>query len=101
MLRGVAAAFMDLSYAGDYPDGYSTFAAEEPMCGPRETFIVSSLLQNHIIPAKTIDPCFAPSTPVGSAVLPQGALPGLRQASRRMLAYARTHCTNFLQEDFF
>jgi len=22
----------DLSYAGDYPDGYSTFAAEEPMC---------------------------------------------------------------------
>ena len=32
MLRGVAAAFMDLSYAGDYPDGYSTFVAEEPMC---------------------------------------------------------------------
>lgn len=32
MLRGVAAAFMDLSYAGDYPDGYSTFAAKEPMC---------------------------------------------------------------------
>jgi hypothetical protein len=32
MLRGVAAAFMDLSYGGDYPDGYSTFAAEEPMC---------------------------------------------------------------------
>jgi predicted hydrocarbon binding protein len=32
MLRGVAAAFMDLSYGGDYPDSYSTFAAEEPMC---------------------------------------------------------------------
>jgi len=32
MLRGVAAAFMDLSYGGDYPDGYSAFAAEEPMC---------------------------------------------------------------------
>jgi len=32
MLRGVAASFMDLSYAGDYPEGYSTFAAEEPMC---------------------------------------------------------------------
>jgi predicted hydrocarbon binding protein len=32
MLRGVAAAFMDLSYGGDYPDGYSVFAAEEPIC---------------------------------------------------------------------
>jgi predicted hydrocarbon binding protein len=32
MLRGVAAAFMDLSYGGDYPEGYSTFSAEEPLC---------------------------------------------------------------------
>jgi hypothetical protein len=32
MLRGVTAAFMDLSYGGVYPEGYSTFAADEPMC---------------------------------------------------------------------
>ena len=32
MLRGVSAAFMDLVYGGDYPDGYSTFLAEETHC---------------------------------------------------------------------
>jgi predicted hydrocarbon binding protein len=32
MLRGVAAAFMDLSYGGDYPDSYSTFASDEILC---------------------------------------------------------------------
>jgi predicted hydrocarbon binding protein len=32
MLRGVAAAFMDLVYGGDYPDGYATFFAQEPSC---------------------------------------------------------------------
>jgi predicted hydrocarbon binding protein len=32
MLRGVAAAFMDLVYGGDYPEGYATFFAEEPLC---------------------------------------------------------------------
>jgi len=32
MLRGVTAAFMDLVYGGDYPDGCFTFAAQEPRC---------------------------------------------------------------------
>lgn len=32
MLRGVAAAFMDLSYGGDYPDSYLTFESDETMC---------------------------------------------------------------------
>jgi hypothetical protein len=32
MLRGVTAAFMDLIYGADYPDGCFTFAAEEPFC---------------------------------------------------------------------
>jgi len=32
MLRGVAAAFMDLVYGGGYPDGYGSFWAEETHC---------------------------------------------------------------------
>jgi predicted hydrocarbon binding protein len=32
MLRGVTAAFMDLVYGGDYPDGCFTFSAQEPRC---------------------------------------------------------------------
>ncbi|CAB1085245.1 hypothetical protein JY97_13710 [Alkalispirochaeta odontotermitis] len=32
MLRGVAAAFMDLIYGAAYPDGCYDFAAEEPLC---------------------------------------------------------------------
>jgi predicted hydrocarbon binding protein len=32
MLRGVAAAFMDLIYGSDYPDGCFDFTAEEPRC---------------------------------------------------------------------
>ena len=32
MLRGVTAAFMDLVYGGDYPDGCFAFAAQEPSC---------------------------------------------------------------------
>ncbi len=32
MLRGVAAAFMDLIYGADYPDGCFDFTAEEPLC---------------------------------------------------------------------
>lgn len=32
MLRGVTAAFMDLLYGQDYPDGCFTFSAEEPLC---------------------------------------------------------------------
>lgn len=32
MLRGVAAAFMDLLYGEDYPDGCYNFSAEEPLC---------------------------------------------------------------------
>ena len=32
MLRGVAAAFMDLLYGDDYPDGCFTFSAAEPFC---------------------------------------------------------------------
>ena len=32
MLRGVTAAFMDLIYGPDYPDGCFAFAAEEPYC---------------------------------------------------------------------
>ena len=32
MLRGVSAAFMDLVYGGDYPDGCSCFLAEETLC---------------------------------------------------------------------
>jgi predicted hydrocarbon binding protein len=32
MLRGVTAAFMDLIYGRDYPEGCFSFAAEEPYC---------------------------------------------------------------------
>ena len=32
MLRGVTAAFMDLIYGGDYPDGCFDFTAEETLC---------------------------------------------------------------------
>ena len=32
MLRGVTAAFMDLIYGTDYPDGCFDFTAEEPLC---------------------------------------------------------------------
>ncbi|MBT8330986.1 MAG: hypothetical protein KJP06_01535 [Deltaproteobacteria bacterium] len=32
MMRGVTAAFMDLVYSGDYPDGCFTFVAQEPRC---------------------------------------------------------------------
>ncbi len=32
MLRGVAAAFMDLTYGADYPDGCFDFVAAEPHC---------------------------------------------------------------------
>lgn len=32
MLRGVTAAFMDLIYGADYPDGCFDFTAEEPLC---------------------------------------------------------------------
>ena len=32
MLQGVAAAFMDLVYGGDYPDGCFAFATQEPRC---------------------------------------------------------------------
>jgi len=32
MLRGVAAAFMDLIYGAAYPDGCYDFAADEPLC---------------------------------------------------------------------
>ena len=32
MLRGVAAAFMDLIYGADYPDGCFDFTAQEPLC---------------------------------------------------------------------
>lgn len=32
MLSGVAGAFMDLLYGGDYPDGCFTFRADEPYC---------------------------------------------------------------------
>lgn len=32
MLRGVTAAFMDLIYGADYPDGCFDFTAQEPLC---------------------------------------------------------------------
>lgn len=32
MLRGVTAAFMDLIYGADYPDGCFDFSADEPLC---------------------------------------------------------------------
>ncbi len=35
MLRGVAAAFMDLVYGGDYPDGCFQYTAEETCCQAR------------------------------------------------------------------
>jgi len=35
MLRGVAAAFMDLLYGDAYPDGCFTFSAAEPFCRAR------------------------------------------------------------------
>jgi predicted hydrocarbon binding protein len=53
MLRGVAAAFMDLIYGADYPDGCFSFTAEEPHCrtkgDPYCEFIArKSFNQNHI-----------------------------------------------------
>ena len=52
MLRGVAAAFMDLIYGGEYPDGCFDFTAEEPLCrakgDPYCEFVVrKSHNQNH------------------------------------------------------
>jgi predicted hydrocarbon binding protein len=52
MLRGVTAAFMDLIYGGDYPDGCFDFTAEEPLCrakgDPYCEFVArKSLIQNH------------------------------------------------------
>ena len=52
MLRGVTAAFMDLIYGGDYPDGCFNFTAEEPLCrakgDPYCEFVArKSLNQNH------------------------------------------------------
>ena len=39
MLRGVAGAFMDLIYGGDYPDGLYAFSADESHCRARgDTF---------------------------------------------------------------
>ncbi len=35
MLRGVSAAFMDLVYGGDYPDGYSTFWPKKRTAAPK------------------------------------------------------------------
>lgn len=53
MLRGVTAAFMDLIYGGDYPDGCFDFTAEEPLCrakgDPYCEFVArKSFNQNHI-----------------------------------------------------
>ena len=52
MLRGVAAAFMDLIYGAEYPDGCFDFTAEEPLCrakgDPYCEFVArKSLNQNH------------------------------------------------------
>lgn len=52
MLRGVTAAFMDLIYGGDYPDGCFDFTAEEPLCrvkgDPYCEFVArKSFNQNH------------------------------------------------------
>lgn len=52
MLRGVTAAFMDLIYGADYPDGCFDFTAEEPLCrakgDPYCEFVArKSLNQNH------------------------------------------------------
>ena len=52
MLRGVTAAFMDLIYGGDYPDGCFDFIAEEPLCrakgDPYCEFVArKSFNQNH------------------------------------------------------
>jgi predicted hydrocarbon binding protein len=52
MLRGVTAAFMDLIYGGDYPDGCFDFTAEEPLCrakgDPYCEFVArKSLNKNH------------------------------------------------------
>ena len=53
MLRGVTAAFMDLIYGGDYPDGCFNYTAEEPLCrakgDPYCEFVArKSSNQNHI-----------------------------------------------------
>ena len=52
MLRGVAAAFMDLIYGADYPDGCFDFSAGEPLCrakgDPYCEFVArKSFNQNH------------------------------------------------------
>ena len=52
MLRGVTAAFMNLIYGADYPDGCFDFTAEEPLCrakgDPYCEFVArKSLNQNH------------------------------------------------------
>jgi len=53
MLRGVAAAFMDLIYGTDYPEGCFAFTAEEPLCRAKgdpfcEFVARKSFNQNHI-----------------------------------------------------
>ena len=53
MLRGLAAAFMDLIYGADYPDGCFDFKAQEPLCrtkgDPYCEFVVrKSFNQNQI-----------------------------------------------------
>ncbi len=52
MLRGVTAAFMDLIYGADYPDGCFDFTAQEPLCrakgDPYCEFVArKSFNQNH------------------------------------------------------
>ena len=63
---------------------------------------MSSLLQNHIIPARSIDPGVAPSEPCWEVLsCPKVLCPAYGKHPVECWLLPRTHCTNFLQEDFF
>jgi len=63
---------------------------------------VSSLLQNHIIPARSIDAGVAPSDPCWEVLsCPKVLCPAYGKHPVECWLLPRTHCTNFLQDDFF
>jgi PAS domain S-box-containing protein len=60
------------------------------------------LLQNHLIAVKAIDPCIAPNQPCWEVLsCPKVLCPAYGQQPVECWLLPRTHCTNFLQEDFF
>lgn len=63
---------------------------------------MSSLLQNHIVPAKTIEDCNALSEPCWRALAcPKVLCPAYGKPPSECWLVPRTHCSNQLEEDFF